>query len=469
MHQPRHQSALALALSLTLSPLALAQTAETPAPAASPAPAATPASQADILAKANRFLEQRQPKSAYQVLAPLEDELGGNPDYDYLLGLSALESGQASAAAFAFERCLTVDPKNGPCRVQMARTHIALGENSSASLELKTIKEYNPPPEVDQMVARYLGSLQQQEAQQKRRFGARAQIGMGYDGNANSANSTSQIAVAPIGGVVINLVVNPADREQSDNFLQASAGADMRLSLDPSWSVLGDIGVNTRRYNEVDRYNYLSGDLSVGVGYQSGVSQFQLKALGQTYQLDGEAYRDLFGIMGQYQLLASETTQYSAYAQATRMQYDEQTFRDADRYTLGGAWSQALDSSFRPVVYAGLYVGTEDPRTSESHFEYLGQDFYGVRGGGVLFLSPVLQLNGSLSIEHRKFDARYPLAIPSYITRQDTQYDASLGLTYKVSPNLSLIPAYTYTQTESNIIINEYNRNVVSIDFRYEL
>lgn len=463
MQPSRPRSALVIALALA-SPALAQEAGNTAAPTA-----ASPAVSDPVLSQAQKLLNQRQPKSAYELLAPLEDERGGDPDFDYVLGVAALESGQASTAAFAFERCLSVDPKNGPCRVQMARTHMALGENSSAALELKTIKEYNPPPEVDQMVARYLGSLQQQEAKQKRNFGAYAQIGMGLDSNANSANPTSQIAVAPIGGVIINLVVNPADREQSDSFLQGAAGANGRISLSPSWSLLGGIDLSTRSYDEVDRYNYTSGDLNFGFAYQAGTSQFQLKALGQMYQLDGEAYRDLLGFMGQYQLLASETTQYSAYLQATRMDYEEQTFRNADRYTLGGAWSHAMDGNFKPVVYAGLYGGTEDPRTADTHFEYLGQTFYGVRGGGVLFLSQALQVNGSLSIEHRQYDAVYPVAIPSYITREETQYDASLGLSYKASPNISVSPVYTYSKTASNIIINEYDRNVVSIDFRFEL
>ncbi|HEX6592335.1 MAG TPA: surface lipoprotein assembly modifier [Moraxellaceae bacterium] len=442
----------ALALALCAASLAQAQEAVDPA-----------------LAKAEQLLNQRQPKSAFDLLAPLEDERSGNPDYDYLYGMAALESGQAGIAAFAFERCLAVDPKNGPCRVQMARTHMALGENSSAREELKTIREYSPPPEVDQMVGRYLGSLDQREAAAKRHFGAYAQIGLGYDTNANSANSTSQIAVAPIGGVILQLVVNPADRDQADSFLQGAAGADARFNLSPSWSLLGDVDVSTRGYQDVDRYSYTSGDLSMGVGYQSGVNQLQFKALGQMYQLDDESYRNLFGLMGQYQYLASETTQYSAYLQATRLDYTDQNSRNADRYTLGGAWSQAINARYKPVVYAGLYGGTEDPRTSDKLLQYLGQDFYGVRGGGILFLSPALQLNASLSIEHRKFDAQYPAPIPTLITREETQYDGALGIVYTVAPGLSVRPTYTYTQTESNIIINEYRRNVASIDFRYEL
>lgn len=451
MYRPLKYSALALAL--MAAPLALAAEAGSD----------------PVLAQAQTFLDQRQPKSAFDLLAPLEDERGGDPDYDYLYGLAALESGQAGVAAFAFERCLSVDPKNGPCRVQMARTHMALGENTSAREEIKTIKEYNPPPEVDQMISRYLGSLDQREADAKKHFGAYAQIGLGYDTNANSANSTSQIAVAPIGGVILNLVVNPADRDQADSFMQGAAGADMSYQLSPSWSLLGGIDLSTRSYQDVDRFNYLSGDLNLGVGYQAGATQLQLKALGQKYQLDSDAYRDLFGFMGQYQYLLSESSQLSAYLQAVRTDFTEQDFRNADRYTLGGAWSKALDARFKPVAYAGLYGGTEKPRTDEAQFAHLGQEFYGVRGGGILFLTPALQLNGSLSIEHRKYDANFPAPIPTLITRAETQYDASLGLTYKVAPNISVRPTYTYTQTNSNIIINEYNRNVVSIDFRYEL
>lgn len=442
--------ALALA-AFTLSPLALA------------------ASTDPTLAQAEQLLGQKQPRSAYELLAPLEDERGGDPDYDYLLGLSALESGQGGAAAFAFERCLATDPKNGPCRVQMARTHLALGENQSAREELKTLQEYNPPPEVQQQVSRYLGSLDKRELDAKRHFGAYAQIGMGHDGNANSANSTSQIAVAPIGGTVLTLTVNPADRDQSDSFIQGAAGGNFRYSLSPAWSLIGDLDLNTRGYQDVDRYNYLSGDLDVGVGYQAGVNQLQLKALAQQYQLDGDSYRSLLGAMAQYQYLLTESSQLSAYVQAVRLDYNDQDFRNADRYTFGGAWSQALQAPFQPVLYAGLYGGSEKLRDDIPQFDYLNQSFYGIRGGGTLFFTSALQLNSSLSIEHRKFDAPYPVAIPTFITREETQYDATLGLIYKVSPEISVRPAYTYTQSASNIIINEYHRNVLSLDFRYEL
>lgn len=110
-----------------------------------------------VLDQAQNLVNSKKYIQAYDLLAPLEDERAGQPDYDYIYGLTLLEAGEPSRAAFAFERCLGTDPNNGPCRVQMARTHLALGETVSSRKELDTIKQYNPPPEVKQLVEQYLG------------------------------------------------------------------------------------------------------------------------------------------------------------------------------------------------------------------------------------------------------------------------------------------------------------------------
>ena len=104
------------------------------------------------LDQAETFLNNKQIVQAYDLLAPLEDDRAGDPAYDYLYGMVLLEAGEPSRAAFAFERCLGAEPNNGPCRVQMARTHIALGETTSSRKELETVKEYNPPPQVQDLV-----------------------------------------------------------------------------------------------------------------------------------------------------------------------------------------------------------------------------------------------------------------------------------------------------------------------------
>lgn len=67
--------------------------------------------QADAtLDEARRLLDGKAAEQAYQLLAPLEDSRAGNPEYDYLLGVAALNAGRPKLAVFAFERVLSVQP-----------------------------------------------------------------------------------------------------------------------------------------------------------------------------------------------------------------------------------------------------------------------------------------------------------------------------------------------------------------------
>lgn len=73
-----------------------------------------------VLDQAQKLINTNKYIQAYDLLAPLEDERAGQPDYDYLYGLTLLEAGEPSRAAFAFERCLGAEPNNGPPRANGA-------------------------------------------------------------------------------------------------------------------------------------------------------------------------------------------------------------------------------------------------------------------------------------------------------------------------------------------------------------
>ncbi|HCT40711.1 MAG TPA: hypothetical protein DF427_05970 [Moraxellaceae bacterium] len=417
----------------------------------------------DVLVQAEQLLNQKRGQEAFALLSPLEDERAGDPGFDFLLGRAALANGRNTEAAFAFERCLAVDPKNGPCRMQMAQTHMLLGENDQARLELKTIQEYSPPPEVETLVSQYMGMLDEKDGQAKRQVSAYAQLGLGYDTNVNSATDQSQIAIPALGGLYF--VYDSAAREQEDSYAQLEAGARLRQSLTPAWSLLADAGVSQRLHQDVDGLNSLALDASVGGAWRTGPSQIVLRANAQNYQLDGDDYRKLVGGMGQYIYSPRDSSQLSAYLQVTDMSYDGQPSRDARRDTLGAAWSQALDWWRNPVVYAGLYGGQETPETGDVKYEHFGQQFFGVRVGGSLALGARTQLNGAISTESRDYDAEHPYFLT---TRSDSQIDVNLGLAYRLGKYLSVRPNYTFTSNDSNIVINEFSRHTLSVDIRYE-
>ncbi|MFP5430049.1 MAG: tetratricopeptide repeat protein [Gammaproteobacteria bacterium] len=281
---------------------------------------ATPAYADDLLQQADQLLSQQKGAEAYALLAPQEDLRAGDPDYDVLLGRAALASSRHTEAAFAFERCLAVDPKNGPCRINMAQAHMLMGETESARLELKTIEQYSPPPEVQALVSQYMGLLATQEQKKERQVQVFAQLALGHDSNVNSATDARQVAIPLFGNLLFDML--PGSREQDDNYAQLEAGASLRQSLSPAWSLLADASVSQRQHQDIDALDSLILQASAGGAWRTGASQVVLKATAQDYQLDGDDYRQILGGMVQYIHSPSDITQVSAFLQVADIGYD---------------------------------------------------------------------------------------------------------------------------------------------------
>ncbi len=438
----RLPASLALTLAFSLSPLAQA------------------VSNDPVLTQADQLISQRQAAAAFDLLAPLEDERAGDPDYDYLLGLAAIETGRGGIAAFAFERCLAVDPKNGPCRVQMARTHLALGETGAAREELQAVQASEPPREVNDLVSQYLGALTQREKEEKRRVDAHVQVGAGYDTNVSGTTDATIIAIPRLGGLPFTL--SGVSTKQEDAFLEVEAGVSLDQALSPAWRLLLDANLDSRQYLDVDSFNSISTDASLGLGWMTGPNSVQAKLQLQDYRLDEEAFRSLYGVLAQFQHTYGEKAAVSAYAQGSQIDYHLGN-PDARRYTLGTGYSRALETALATTVYGGFYGGTEE---SDKAGVGLGQDFMGLRLGGSLALKSNLALTVALSAEQRTFDGISPLFL---VEREDTGVDASLGAIWKLDSKLSLRPTYTYSSSDSNTVLSDYDRHLVSLNLRYDM
>lgn len=243
------------------------------------------AAQADaVLQQAEQLLNQRQPASAWVLLSPLEDERGGDPAYDYLLGRAALDTGRATEALFAFERCLAVNPKDGPCRVQMARAHMAAGETRSARNELETVKASEPPAEVAQLVSQYLGALGVREMREQRRLDAWLQLGLGADSNVNAATDRDQVAFPGFGGLVFDL--SPSAQKQDSAFYNGEVGVSGEYAASPGFRWVGDARLSGRGYTDVGSFNNVVLDAGAGGAWRIGPHSTLLKLQAQHFELD---------------------------------------------------------------------------------------------------------------------------------------------------------------------------------------
>lgn len=416
------------------------------------------------LTRAQEWLDVGQAQAAYDLLLPLEGDLAGEPVYDYLYGQSALGVGQNTRAAFAFERCLSINSMNGLCRLGMARAHMALTEVDSARMELRTLAQSGAPTEVNSIVTDYLDELTGTESgHEDSRLRSYVQLGIGYDSNINNATSKSQIGIPLFGGLKMNL--SREGRERSSGFNQAAFNIRYSTPIGTSnWRFIADGNLAATGNWNTHSYNTAVTDVGVGATYKAYRHQLTGKLIGQNYNLGGRNYRNMLGVLGQYAYSVSDQAEVSGFLQASQMRYPDMRLRDSYRYTAGVSWAQALAAN-RAVIYSSLYGGTENKKYSRAPDSY-GHKFAGLRVGGMYMATPRLQLEAGVGAERRRYGGQEFLFLKR---RTETAYDAYVGMNYSVNRKLSLRPQYRYAQTDSSIPLNTYQRHTFMVNLRYEL
>ena len=398
--------------------------------------------------------------AAYQLLEPLESKYAGDVNYDYLLGIAAVESNNVTRGAFALERVLALDPNHKDARAEMAKAHFMLGETEASKAEFNNVLNQNPDAETKKTVTKLLTAIDKNEGITTA-FGAYLDAGLGWDSNVSSAPGIASIGIPAFGG--INVPLGNAAQEKSDSFMNLAAGISVRHPVTDEFAVFGNASV-TGRFNssETDFNNNLL-DFNAGYQYQRNKNNFSLAAQNSYFQLDNKSFRHAFGATAQWLYNIDAFNQAGVYGQFSRLKYADNHIRDADRSILGVNAGHVFQGDYKPVVFASIYGGREDAR--DSSVDFLDQDIFGLRAGGQLSFSPLWHLNATASYERRDNDENDPFFLTK---RKDDQYDVLVGLRYLPAPSWSIRPQFSYTKNESNIDLNSYERKVISVNVRKE-
>ena len=409
-----------------------------------------------ITDRAKALLQRNEAGAAYKLLLPLESERAGDPDYDYLLGVSALDAGDPERAVFALERVLALQPDNLQARAEIARAYLAMGEREAAKREFEAVKARQVPPQVRETIDRFLSAI---AAAERTRVDSYLEIAFGYDTNVNSATGTSTIAIPAIGSLAFAL--NPSLTERDDRFLNFAAGVNFTRKLNVSWSVVGGFSGSIRQNLSEAQFGTDTVDGSIGMRYSSGLNAITVGAQGQYFAVDTDRYRTAGGAVAQWQRSFDERTQGTVFVQHAALRYPTQSVRNADRSIVGVAYAQSFSGEYSPALFLSLYGGEE--KEVNELFPHLGHKPLGARLGGQLRLGGGWSLFGSASYERRKYGGTEPLFL---VQREDKQSDINAGVSYLWRSGTTLLLQVSHTANSSNVVLNDFDRTVVSTAMR---
>lgn len=417
--------------------------------------------QADqTLDQAAELIKQKNFKPAYELLEPFESERAGEIDYDYLLGVAAIESGQVSRGVFALERVLAQQPNHLNARTMIAKGYFRGGEAENARAEFQNILGQSDDPQLNQLIEDNMSAVNKATGQATT-FAAYIDGGFGFDSNINSATSNSTVAtpgVAP----GLNLTLTGASREQSSKYLSVAAGASFRTPLSKNLSLFGSVQGSTRTNWNESMFDPSFVDFSLGLNYKRFIDSFTIALQRNSYDIDGNRFRKSHGVSAQWQRQLDDQNQISVFAQTADLNYPQSSgVRDAQRNVVGAAWGHAFSGDKAPVIYLSGYYGEED--TDRSRFDFLSNDFYGVRAGGQTVINYKLVAFANASYEIREYDEQDPAFLK---TREDDQFDFSVGMRYLPMPGWTVRPQLSYLHNDSNIDLFDFDRTVLSVNFR---
>ena len=423
----------------------------------------TSVSQADeLLNRAELLINQNNAAEAYKLLSAQLEERAGTPDFDLLLGIAALNSGEPTQSVFALERVLAVQPENARARAELARAYFEMGENEAAKEEFNEVKDKPLPAAVAGTIDKYLTAIEARTAKRKP-YSVFIDAAFGYDSNVNSATDSSNVAIPAFGNLQFTL--DDTGQELDSGFISLAAGATFSqpVNSDETLRVFGSGYLNERYTYDATDFRTRIANGQIGLRYTQGDNAFLASLNGQKYYIDQDTNRNQAGINLQWLHSYSERTQFSVFGQWAAQRFPDQEVRNVNQFSGGVGVVHAMKRQGDPVVFASVFVGTDDEiRNSRAD---IGRDFFGIRGGGQYTLNEKMLLVGSISYQYSKYGDDDPLFLTE---RKDHFVFVRAGLEYTIDQNWSVRPELQYSNSDSNIVINDFDRWQALVNVRFK-
>lgn len=430
---------------------------------------ARPDARQKILLDAKALIDSGKPADAYALLEPFEFERSGEVNFDYLLGVAALDSGKADKATLAFERVLVVDPDFAGARMDMARAYYQLGDLQRARAEFQIVLQQNPPQAARATIQDYLDAISARLSPQRTRISGYVAGTIGHDGNVNNSTDLSQFSIPAYPGSIATL--NPANVKASDNYLGVAAGGEISHSLDRKWGLYAGADLQQRAYNRQTGFNSVDLGGRAGVMFGTEANRWRAGITGEINSLGNVRNYNAAGLNAEWSHRVSPGDQMTLFGQYLQYRFAQIAMQvnDFNQQAVGAGWQHALADG-KSTLAGSLYYGTEKdvsnivtPATPDGGRTDGAMHFTGLRVGGQTNVSDEVSLFANASAQ----SGNYSRTNPFFLTqRSDRLASMALGANWRWRKYWTLRPQLAYTRDSSNIVIYSYNRTDVSLTLR---
>lgn len=414
----------------------------------------------EVVAQLNLLIAQGQFPQAYTLAQANLFDLEGEPEFDFLYGLAALESGRPDEAVFAFERIAYIYPDQQRVRLELARAYFASNNLSAAEQLFNEVLATNPGPNVSNNIEAFLDLIEQRQNTLNSSFTWYVNSNVGSDSNINSATELG-IIDTPIGDVELSASGQKID----DDFMDVGAGFNYSHPFDKNRSAFA-----RATFNQHNNFSTNSFDIDVlagEAGYALIRDNNRLSISGrlQRVDLDSQEFQSSSSLLGAWQRNAGNGWSQGLTAAFTAVRYDDSanpdnSLRDVDQMLFSGNLGKA---SGRFLHNLSVYYGDEDAQNSVGKNN--AQTFFGVAFSEQIQFRPGHIPYFRISLHKSENKSVAPVF---NIDREDDTFSTSLGWIWQFNRNINITTDITYTENDSNIDLYAYDRVKYQTGLRYQ-
>lgn len=445
---------------------------------AASAHAAAPAEYDATIQQADSLIHKGDSSKAYALLEPLESRLAGNIRYDYLLGVSAVNSGKSSRAVFALERVKAVNPNYRNVGLWLAIAYYDSGDRERARTGFEAVAS-GGDADSRRKAERYLATMDEEDAGRHASLTGKLDIGFGRDSNITNL-SPAYASAQQYAAAVPAPATNQASMESilgasvegrmpySGGYLFASAGEERRDYAGnrnmTSNMVVARAGVNSISGHDTYRFN---------------VMQRQFRQLGAFYNLNGLNNDYIItGVEGSAKLQKSVNSYVGLYVQYSQIRFDVNTLEDTNQLMGGLSYTRTFQVNGSPILYLGYAHYLNEALQSKTPMNITNtQEGEMSTDAGRRTDVATLYLQYSLDSDLDLYSTNF------YYYRQDTGAYArsatiaygvdkirylSLGANWRFKPKWSMRGQLATTVDNSNIAFYSYSKTEATLIFRRE-
>jgi outer membrane protein len=420
---------------------------------------------------AAELVRDEKSAAAFAQLAPMEACCAGNPDFDYVYGIAALDSGHPAQAVVALRRGLGVRPDFYIARAELGRALAAMGDLAGAKREFEQVQNVpDLPPVARDALGRQVAAIDQAVAKGAKHYSGYLESSFGYDTNVNAGPSGQTLlipALAFLGPATISSQAMP----KKSAFYELAGGFSGTLPIDNETALFTNLAGNIHPlFSDNSQFGSALAGGEAGVARQvQDLGILSVAGVAQTFVLGGKVFRNIFGAAGQWRQQFDNVWDTSIALSWLRLNYPNVDCtpapagcQDTNRYTLTGTLGGRFDAALKPGIYLALSGGEQ--LAIASAFDYFSFTFIGARAG--VEVSPLAWLTffAQAAYEDDLYDADYPLF---FYKRHDQLFDVLGGVQFKFTDAWSLRTSLDWSETQSNISIFTYQRWIAQAALRW--